>query len=107
VVKYARQRDLNEKEIVDALVAVGASVTKLNGTGVPDLLVGYQGATFLLEVKRPLGARGGRHHHGHVGDIGDMTGHQVKWWSEWTGARPVIVRTPAEARAAIGAIGGA
>lgn len=39
---FARMRDKNEAGIVKALEAAGASVTKLNGTGVPDLLVGYQ-----------------------------------------------------------------
>lgn len=100
---FARNRDSNEKAIVDALVAAGASVTRLNETGVPDLLVGFRGATFLLEVKRPLGPRGGRHHHGHDGDVGDMTDHQVKWWSKWKGVGPAIVRSPVEALAAIGA----
>ena len=45
--------DANQPEIVDALRKVGASVQSLAsvGSGVPDLLVGYRGAWFVMEVK--------------------------------------------------------
>ena len=50
--RRAARRDSNEVEIVRALIAAGASVTHLSGVdGLPDLLVGYQGRTVLLEVK--------------------------------------------------------
>jgi penicillin-binding protein-related factor A (putative recombinase) len=47
------RNDANQREIVIALQAAGAFVTKLNtvGAGCPDLLVIYKGGTFLLEVK--------------------------------------------------------
>lgn len=46
--------DENEKEIVDALKAIGCDVVRI---GRPvDLLVGYRKFNFLIEVKRP-GAR--------------------------------------------------
>jgi hypothetical protein len=57
---YPRARDGNEAAIVDALRAAGATVTRLGDAGVPDLLVGYRGSTLLLEIKLPLGARGGK-----------------------------------------------
>ncbi len=47
--RYNPKRDANEKLIVDALRAYGASVERLN-TPV-DLLVGYRGQTHLVEVK--------------------------------------------------------
>lgn len=67
--RYAARRDENEQAVVDALEAAGASVTRL---GQPmDLLVGYQGRNTLLEVKKPLGPRGGMssaNAQGHGGD---------------------------------------
>ena len=49
--KYANQRDENEKEIRDALVAIGCTVEAI---GRPvDLLVGYRARNFLIEVKNP------------------------------------------------------
>ncbi|MBV8760125.1 MAG: hypothetical protein JO257_22730 [Deltaproteobacteria bacterium] len=101
---YARMRDGNEPGIVDALRSVGATVCRLNESGIPDLLVGFRGGMYLLEVKRPLGARGGLpEHREHEGGRGDMTEAQVRWWEAWRGPAPAIVRTPAEALAAIGA----
>lgn len=99
----AKRRDTNEPEIVNALVAAGAVVTRLDGDGVPDLLVGFRGRSFLLEVKLPLGPRGGVHHHGTEGSRGDLTPAQVKWWDAWSGEPAIVVRSPAEALAAIGA----
>lgn len=110
----ARQRDVNEAEIVRALEAIGATVTRLNEAGVPDLLVGYQGKTKLLEVKRPLGPEGGRQrggaHKQNQGGDGILTEAQVKWWRgdgkkrpPWQGDPPVIVTTWREALDAIGA----
>lgn len=99
----AKRRDDNEPEIVNALVGAGAVVTRLDGDGVPDLLVGYKGKTFLLEVKLPLGVRGGfTRHRDHEGGRGDLTAAQVKWWDSWTGERAVVVRSPADALEAIG-----
>ena len=101
---FSRNRDSNEKPIVEVLVTAGASVTKLGDEGAPDLLVGFRGRTFLLEVKRPLGARGGLpEHREHEGGRGDLTRAQVKWWDGWRGEPAVVVRTPAEALAVIGA----
>jgi hypothetical protein len=104
--KRAARRDDNEGPIVEALRAAGASVTVIGmGDGVPDLLVGMAGRTYLLEVKHAPGPRGGTHRSGNKSKGGDgvLTGDQVAWWAAWRGAPPVIVRTPAEALAAIGA----
>ena len=46
-----RKRDANEKAIVQALERVGATVFRLSEPGCPDLLVGWRGQWFPLEVK--------------------------------------------------------
>jgi len=48
--KYANRRDANEAEIVKALEAIGCTVFRLDRP--VDLLVGYRGYTFCLEVKQ-------------------------------------------------------
>jgi hypothetical protein len=103
---HAELRDSNEPEIVTALEAVGASVTRLGSKGVPDLLVGYRGETFLLEVKH-VDAKGKtvrRWSGGKKPDERGLTEQQQTWWATWTGKPPVIVRTPEEALRAIGAL---
>lgn len=108
---FAKKRDGNEQSIVDALEAVGCSIDRLNAKGIPDLLVGFtlvgghgkhaDGSpvnyvvTRLMEVKQPLGKRGGASH-------ASLTPDQQTWWNNWKGEMPVIVRTPEEALAAIG-----
>lgn len=100
--RFARARDGNEKPIVEALRAAGASVTRLGESGVPDLLVGYQGRTLLLEVKLPLGARGGKSQRREAeGGSGDLTKAQVDWRAKWAGAPSVIVRSVDEALAVL------
>lgn len=54
--------DTNQSNVVEALRSIGASVLILSdvGGGCPDLLVGYRGVNFLLEVKdgnKPPSAR--------------------------------------------------
>ena len=71
--------DANQNQIVDFLRDAGASVQSLAslGKGVPDLLVGWRGINFAIEVKGPKGA---------------LTSDQAKWHREWRG-RVVIVRS--------------
>lgn len=49
--------DQNHKDVVAAFRALGAEVISLAdlGGGVPDLLVGLDGASYLVEVKQPRG----------------------------------------------------
>lgn len=107
MIRRAARRDENEPEIVQALEAVGATVERLTGDGLPDLLVGWRGQMWLLEVKLTLTARGsvqpGRHRN-HSGGQGDKTAAQVAWWAWWKGPPPVVVRSSADALAAIGAV---
>jgi hypothetical protein len=52
-VRRAAKVDANQREVVAALRGAGATVQLLHavGEGCPDLLVGYRGGNYLLEVK--------------------------------------------------------
>lgn len=94
----AKRRDANESEIVKALRAAGASVTLLDGDGVPDLLVGKGGKTWLIEVKNPAAKGGGKYNTGE----GALTRDQVAWRNGWRGEAAAVVYSIQEALAAIG-----
>ena len=84
------QADANQAEIVSALRAAGAVVVWVKGVvqpGIPDLLVGFKGRTYLLEVKGPRGR---------------LKPEQVKFREDWTGDVAVTVTTVAEALAVVG-----
>lgn len=82
------KRDSNEREIIDALISVGASVWQISQPGVPDLLIGLRGVTFLADVKS-------KH--------GKLTPFQQEFVSDWLGGEVFIVRTVDDALKAIGA----
>lgn len=69
--------DKNQELIVEGLRQIGASVQSLAtvGKGVPDLLVGYRGKNWLLEVK---------------GEKGALTGPQITWHADWRGTVHVV-----------------
>jgi Holliday junction resolvase len=69
---YARI-DTNHKEIVKALRDAGATVVSLAAMkhGCPDLLVGYNGETVLMEIKRDAKAK--------------FTPDQLDFLSKWKG----------------------
>lgn len=73
---------------------VGASVQSLAalGDGCPDLLVGYRGANYLLEVKDQAKAPSHR----------KLTDDQVRWHGAWVGT-VVVVLSPWDALLAVGA----
>lgn len=73
--RRAAKRDTNERLIVDALTSVGASVQPLSDKGVPDLLVGWRGQNFLMEVKTPRGK---------------LTDDQIDWHDSWRGEVHVV-----------------
>lgn len=85
-VGQARKRDANEKAIVDALRRVGASIVRISADGAPDLLVGFRGQNWLLEVKASKGL---------------LRANQAAWASRWSGAVQTV-RTVDEALTAIG-----
>ena len=85
----AKRTDQNQADIVAALRAVGASVLNLYlvGSGCPDLLVGYQGQDYPMEVKT---------------DIGRVSWVQQEWHDNWRGRPVSIVRCVADALSVIG-----
>ena len=82
------KRDANEPEIIAALRRVGASVQPVSIPNVPDLLVGFRGRNYLLEIKTAKGKeeRG-----------------QSEWALLWEGHR-AVVRTVDDALIAIGVL---
>jgi hypothetical protein len=87
--------DTNQPEIVKALRQVGASVSTLHrvGEGCPDLLVGYRGDNFLLEVKDGKKVPSKR----------KLTEDEKVWHGLWRG-KVSIVESELDALAAIGIV---
>ena len=92
------RRDDNEREIVSTLRACGATVHRLDGAaGLPDLLVGFRGVTYLLEVK----AEHGRSGKGARKTRSGLRETQEAWHWTWNGRPVVVVTDSAEALVAI------
>jgi Holliday junction resolvase len=74
--KYGRI-DNNQKEIVDELRKRGFTVeiTSNVANGVPDIMAGWNGRTYLFEIK----SKGGK-----------LTSDQVEWHDQWQGHKAVI-----------------
>ena len=91
--RRAARVDGNQGEIVSALRQIGASVAPCHavGQGFPDLCVGWNGETFLLEVKDPSKP------------IRDqrLTPSQVEFHASWRG-HVAVVKSVREALEAIG-----
>lgn len=87
--RWSNKADANQRAIMKSLRAAGASVVSLGrvGEGVPDLLVGYRGVNYLLEVKE--GSSG-------------LNTVQAAWRAGWRG-HAAIVRCPDDALREIGA----
>jgi len=75
--RYRKKIDVNQPEIVDHFRKFGASVTHLHAVhgGVPDLLIGYQGKNYLIEVKS---------------EKGNLNELQVAYFDNWNGQACVI-----------------
>lgn len=88
--RYAAKVDRNQADIVRALRQVGAEVTPTHtlGHGFPDLVAGFRGVTYLLEVKMP-----GEH----------LTEDEERWHRRWSG-QVSIVYSEEDALRAIGAM---
>jgi len=86
--------DSNTAQIVKALRDAGCSVNYLDphgrrdSAGIPDLLVGRNGVTYLLEVKRDAKSK--------------RTPKQKTWHANWRGRSPIVVLIPEEALVAVG-----
>jgi hypothetical protein len=93
--------DANQAEIVKALRAVGCSVeiitSPIGRAGIPDLLVGFKGVNYLIEIKVP-GTKGT------PPDKEDLSEAQLRWHMAWKGAIVRIVTTTEEALLVVGAI---
>jgi hypothetical protein len=89
--RLAARVDENQALIVAALRKVGASVLDIHrlGDDAPDLIVGFRGHNFLLEVKREKGGR--------------ISAGQIEFRETWRG-QVAVVRTPWEALKVIGAL---
>ena len=94
--RRAAKVDANQEQIVQALRACGATVQSLAGVGkgVPDLLVGYQGKTLLLEVKDGRLAPSARR----------LTEDQLVWHGAWRGGPLAVVDGVDAALRALGPI---
>lgn len=57
LLRRGARRDANEAGIVDALETLGAVVRWINSPGTGDLLVGYAGTWWPVEIKRPRDGR--------------------------------------------------
>lgn len=82
--KYGKL-DANHNEIVNALRSCGATVISLAsvGNGIPDLLVGFNGRTCLLEIKD--GSKPPSHQ--------TLTDAQLDFISKWRGSSIAIVNS--------------
>ncbi len=80
------KRDGNEKEIIEALRRVGATVQQLSIPNGPDLLVGFHGENYLFEVKQK-----GK----------ELRMGQVAWKNSWHGFC-LTIRDPEDAVSWIG-----
>lgn len=88
--------DANQEAVVTALRAAGATVQSLAavGKGVPDLLVGYQGQTLLMEVKDGNKSPSARL----------LTEDQLRWHGSWKGGALAVVDGPDAALRMIGVL---
>jgi hypothetical protein len=77
------RRDDAEPGVVRAFEAGGASVKKLSGKDVPDLLVGFLMETHLVEVKT---------------NRAQLRRGQAEFARRWLGSPVVVARTPGQAR---------
>ena len=93
--RFRAASDGNQPAIIKALRDAGATVTPCHavGKGFPDLVVGFCGVNYLIEVKDPSQPK---HRH-------ELTDPQVKWHGEWQG-QVAKVFTADEALRVIGVI---
>ena len=80
--RRAAKIDANQNDIVQALRAAGCSVQSIAtvGKGVPDLIVGYGGQSYLLEIKDPAQPPSKR----------QLTDFEQAWHSTWKGSVRIV-----------------
>ena len=76
---YAKRVDLNHQEVVKTLRSLGATVFDASrmGQGFPDLVVGYNHQTVLVEIKS--------------GEAKKFTAAQLKFMADWKGSAVVRI----------------
>jgi len=84
--RRAAKRDDAEPEVVEVFLAGGCSVIKHSGANEADLIVGYRGRTYLVEVKTNNAA---------------LKPGQAEWAKAWEGGPVWVVRNAAQARKAL------
>jgi len=94
--RRAAKIDSNQTQVISALRAAGATVQSLAavGKGVPDLLVGFNGYTLLMEVKDGNKSPSQRR----------LTDDQVIWHGAWRGGALSVVDSPEAALRALGVL---
>jgi hypothetical protein len=82
--RRAARVDRNQKEIIEALRGIGATVQPLHmvGSGCPDILVGYRGKNYLFEIKD--------------GELTEsrvrLTTQEKDWHDRWRGNANIVYR---------------
>jgi hypothetical protein len=84
VPRFRQKLDENHRAIVATLQYNGALVGDLSnaGGGIPDLVVGFRGVLFLVEVKTPKGA---------------LSPKQKEFFAQWSEYPTLVIRTVDEA----------
>lgn len=87
--KYGAKKDANHHEVVDALKKAGAYVIDMShvGGGFPDLIVGFQGKTILMEIKNLKTSYGKK----------GLNKNQLKWKEQWIGGAYCVANDPESA----------
>ena len=78
--RHKASLDANHTEIVSQLRQIGATVVDLAkvGKGCPDILVGWRGKTYLMEIKTKTGY---------------VRATQEQFFRSWTGGHIAVVRS--------------
>ena len=100
MIRRAARIDANQPEIVRVLREAGATVQPLHtvGKGCPDLVVGYNGQNYLLEIKDPTAVnKAGKFRPSH------RDRDHADWHVNWRG-QVQIVWSAVEALQAIGVL---
>ena len=79
--RRAARKDTNHTEVVEAFLAAGCTVQVVNQAGAPDLVVGYRGRDFWVEIKS---------------QDDKLNPLQRSWHSHWRGGKPFVAVHPEE-----------
>lgn len=81
--RWAKNVDANQKQVVEMLRAHGVSVDYWGEKGAPDLVCGYRGVTFLVEVKDGKKVPSAR----------KLRDSQIIWQQKWRGSPVWVVES--------------